>query len=98
MKLLKLTGFLQISIFALVLMLSTGSVNAQTNTNGRAPTTVVERDNTVTRPVPVERDHDDTDWGWLGLLGLLGLAGLLPKKRTIEHDRIDPGSRTTNRP
>ncbi len=96
MKLLTLTGFLRTSIFALVLMFSVGPVNAQPNESLRTPTTVTDRDYNTTRTTTIDRDHD-TNWGWIGLLGLLGLSGLLPKKRTIENDRIDTGNRTPPR-
>ncbi len=98
MNFLKLTGFLGTGIFALALMLSSGTINAQTNPNLRTPTTNDREINTV-RTTTTDRDHD-TDWGWIGLLGLLGLGGLLPKKRTIEYDRtdrIDPNNRTNPR-
>jgi hypothetical protein len=96
MRILSLNGFLRIGILALVLMVSAGPVNAQLNTNTRAPTTATDRDNGTVRTTNTDRDENN-DWGWIGLLGLLGLAGLLPKKRTIEHDRVDTGSRTMNR-
>ncbi|MBA2369924.1 MAG: WGxxGxxG-CTERM domain-containing protein [Candidatus Protochlamydia sp.] len=94
MKFLNLTGFLRISILALVCMLSAGSVNAQTTTR-TTPTTTTDRDyNSGRTTTTTERDHD-TDWGWIGLLGLLGLAGLIPRKRTVDHDRVDTTNRNT---
>ncbi len=96
MRFLNLNGFLRIGVLALVLMLSAGPVNAQSNVNTRQPTTITtDRDNNAVRTT-TERDNN-TDWGWIGLFGLLGLAGLLPKKRTIEHDHVDTGNRTINR-
>ncbi|MBA3816063.1 MAG: WGxxGxxG-CTERM domain-containing protein [Parachlamydiaceae bacterium] len=77
-------------------MFSVGPVNAQPNESLRTPTTVTDRDYNTTRTTTIDRDHD-TNWGWIGLLGLLGLSGLLPKKRTIENDRIDTGNRTPPR-
>lgn len=93
MRYLNLTSFFRISLLALVMMLSAGPVSAQTNGYTRPTTTTIDRDNNTVR---TERDTE-TDWGWIGLLGLVGLAGLLPKKRTIEHDRDDTGNRTLNR-
>ncbi len=100
MKFLYLTGFLRTSIFALLLTLSAGTVNAETNSNIRTPTTTIaDRDLNTVRTTTTDRDRD-SDWGWIGLLGLLGLGGLLPKKRIIENDRVEPGNpgnRTINR-
>ncbi|MBA3603905.1 MAG: WGxxGxxG-CTERM domain-containing protein [Parachlamydiaceae bacterium] len=76
-------------------MLSAGTANAEPNSNIRTPTTTTDRDFNTARTT-TERDHD-TDWGWIGLLGLLGLGGLMPKKRTIDNDRVEPGNRTINR-
>ena len=43
-------------------------------------------------------EHNDFDWGWLGLIGLLGLAGLTGKKRDAEptayRDPNAPGGTT----
>ncbi|HUR97577.1 MAG TPA: WGxxGxxG family protein [Pyrinomonadaceae bacterium] len=70
-------------IFMFLAFASTGTVTAQSGTNGRS-------DNATTRT-----SDNDTDWGWLGLLGLGGLLGLLPKKRTADADR-DVTSRTAS--
>jgi MYXO-CTERM domain-containing protein len=41
--------------------------------------------------MPMEREDDDMDWGWIGLLGLAGLLGLRGRER---YDRVN---RTTTR-
>lgn len=93
MKFLNLTGLLRISVLALGLVLSAGSMHAQ---NVGTPPTTTQRDATTAHMNNAEK-HDDKDWGWLGLLGLIGLAGLLPRKHVVDHDRGDAGNRTVNR-
>lgn len=94
MKFLTFNGFLRISILALGLLFSAGSINAATDVNTRTPTTM-DRDSYTTRTTTEREDH--TDWGWIGLLGLLGLTGLMQKKRTIDNDRIDTSNRNPPR-
>ncbi len=43
----------------------------------------------------VNREDNNSDWGWLGLLGLAGLAGLRrPKHETVDH-RYEPTTAST---
>lgn len=79
MKQLTLSKTIGVGLLALSLagVASQVPVAAQGNTG-------FNRDNGTRVATEDNREHRDTDWGWLGLLGLAGLAGL--RRRQEYHE------------
>lgn len=69
------------------------SAFAQTSPSGSGTTTAPDGTGSMSSPSTtdssmsgVNREDNNSDWGWLGLLGLAGLAGLRrPKHETSDH-------------